>query len=114
MRVMKFLAILMALVCVPLLSHAAEVKGNQLDPVSSGTRIFWLSIRIRANRMLRDLRVNVTKLDKEGNLNIYAYGRATKQVVRPARIFRGGCTTSTLITGTPSRSTSICERDGRT
>ena len=35
MRVMKFLVMLMALVCVPLLSHAAEVK------LTSSTQLLW-------------------------------------------------------------------------
>jgi hypothetical protein len=35
MRVMKFLVILLALACVPLLSHAAEVK------VTSSTQYLW-------------------------------------------------------------------------
>lgn len=80
MRVMKFLAILMALVCVPLLSHAAEVK------VTSSTQYLWYTdlLAVDKDKSQQDvaeyLRVNVTKLDKEGNLNIYAYGRATKQV----------------------------------
>ncbi len=80
MRVMKFLAILMALACMPLLSHAAEVK------LTSSTQYLWYQDILAADRdkTLQDaaeyLRVNVTKLDKEGKLNIYAYGRATKQV----------------------------------
>jgi len=80
MRVMKFLAILMALACVPLLSHAAEVK------LTSSTQYLWYQDILAADKdkTMQDaaqyLRVNVTKLDKEGKINIYAYGRATKQV----------------------------------
>ena len=80
MRVMKFLAILMALASMPLLSHAAEVK------LTSSTQYLWYQDILAADKdkTLQDaaeyLRVNVTKLDKEGNMNIYAYGRATKQV----------------------------------
>ena len=77
MRVMKYLAILMSLACVPLLSHAAEVK------LTSSTQYLWYQ-DILADQSERDvteyLRMNVTKLDKEGKLNIYGYGRATKQV----------------------------------
>jgi hypothetical protein len=80
MRVMKLLAILVALVCMPLLSHAAEVK------VTSSTQYLWYQdiLSVDKEKSQEDvaeyLRVNVTKLDKEGNINIYAYGRATKQV----------------------------------
>ena len=80
MRVTKFLAILMALACVPLLSHAAEVK------LTSSTQYLWYQDILAADKdkTMQDaaqyLRVNVTKLDKEGKINIYAYGRATKQV----------------------------------
>ncbi|MHB9096459.1 MAG: hypothetical protein ACYC5X_01400, partial [Syntrophales bacterium] len=71
MRVMKFLAILMALACVPLLSHAAEVK------VTSSTQYLWYTdlLAVDKDKSQEDvaeyLRVNVTKLDKEGNINIY-------------------------------------------
>jgi hypothetical protein len=77
---MKFLAILMALACVPLLSHAAEVK------LTNSTQYLWYQDILAADKekSLQDvaeyLRVNVTKLDKEGKVNIYGYGRATKQV----------------------------------
>lgn len=80
MRVMKYLAILMALACVPLLSHAAEVK------LTSSSQYLWYQDILAADqdKTLQDaaeyLRVNVTKLDKEGKMNVYAYGRATKQV----------------------------------
>jgi hypothetical protein len=80
MRVMRLSAILLALACVPLLSHAAEVK------VTSSTQYLWYQdiLSVDKEKSQEDvaeyLRVNVTKLDKEGNINIYAYGRATKQV----------------------------------
>ena len=80
MRVMKFLAILMALASMPLLSHAAEVK------LTSSTQYLWYQdiLAVDKDKTLQDaaqyLRVNVTKLDKEGKINVYAYGRATKQV----------------------------------
>lgn len=80
MRVMKFLAILMALASVPLLSHAAEVK------LTNSAQYLWYQDILAADKekSLQDvaeyLRVNVTKLDKEGKINVYAYGRATKQV----------------------------------
>lgn len=77
MRVRKFLAILMAIACVPVLSHAAEVK------MTSSTQYLWYE-DILADQSERDVaeyvRLNVTKLDKEGKINIYGYGRATKQI----------------------------------
>ncbi len=77
MRVNKCWVMLMALVCVPLLSHAAEVK------LTSSTQYLWYQ-DLLTDQNERDaaqyLRVNVTKIDKEGKLNIYAYGRATQQV----------------------------------
>ena len=80
MRVMKFSAILMALACVPLLSHAAEVK------VTNSTQYLWYQdlLAVDNEKSQQDiaeyLRINVTDLDKDGKINIYAYGRATKQV----------------------------------
>jgi hypothetical protein len=79
MRVMKFFVILMALACVPLLSHAAEVR------LTSSTQYLWYQDLLSVDRekstqdVAEYLRVNVTKLDKEGKLNIYGYGRASKQ-----------------------------------
>ena len=77
MRVVKYLVMLMALACVPLLSHAAEIK------MTSSTQYLWYQ-DILVDKSQQDaaqyLRLNVTKLDKDGKANIYAYGRATKQV----------------------------------
>ena len=77
MRVIKVLVMLMALACMPLLSHAADIK------VTSSTQYLWYE-DILADQSQRDLaeylRVNVTSLDKEGKINFYGYGRATKQV----------------------------------
>jgi hypothetical protein len=70
----------MALMCVPLLSRAAEVN------VTSSTQYLWYQdlLAVDKEKAIQDvaeyLRVNVTKLDKEGKLNIYAYGRAIQQV----------------------------------
>jgi hypothetical protein len=77
MRVVKYLVILMALACVPLLSHAAELK------ITSSTQYLWYQDILTAQDQ-RDvaeyLRLNVTKLDKEGNINIYGYGRGSKLI----------------------------------
>lgn len=77
MRVIKCWVMLMALACVPLLSHAAEVK------LTGSSQYLWYQ-DILADKSQQEvaqyLRVNVTNIDKEGKLNIYAYGRATKQV----------------------------------
>lgn len=86
MRVMKFLVMLMALACVPLLSHAAEVK------LTSSTQLLWYQ-DILSDQSEKDaaqyLRMNVTKIDKEGKLNIYGYGRATKVVSSPSEDLQG-------------------------
>lgn len=80
MRMMKFFVILMTLACVPLLSHAAEVK------LTSSTQYLWYQdlLAVDKDKTIHEvaeyLRLNVIKLDKEGKLNIYAYGRATQQV----------------------------------
>ena len=76
----KSLVILMLLAFLPLLSHAAEVK------LTSSTQYLWYQDLLAVDKdkgiqeVAEYLRVNVTKLDKEGKLNIYAYGRATQQV----------------------------------
>jgi len=80
MRHIRFLVILLALSCVPLLSHAAELK------LTSSTQYLWYQDLIAADKekSLQDaaqyLRINVTNIDKAGDINVYAYGRATKQV----------------------------------
>src|SRR5512146_1160110 len=77
MRVIRIWVLLMALASVPLLSHAAEMK------VTSSTQYLWYNSLV-ADQNERDLaeylRVNVTKLDKEGKVNIYGYGRASNQL----------------------------------
>jgi hypothetical protein len=77
MRVIKFGVLLMALACVPLLSHAAEIK------MTSSTQYLWYQDLV-ADQGQRDvaeyLRLNVTKLDKEGKVNVYGYGRASNQL----------------------------------
>src|SRR5512138_116549 len=78
MRVKGCWVLLMALVlCTPLLSHGAEVK------LTSSTQYLWyqdLLMDQREQEVAQYLRFNVTKVDQEGKLNIYGYGRATKQV----------------------------------
>ncbi|MCL5807143.1 MAG: hypothetical protein M1418_01045 [Deltaproteobacteria bacterium] len=86
MRVMKFLVILMALACVPLLSHAAEVK------LTSSTQMLWYQ-DILADQSEKDaaqyLRMSATKIDDEGKLNIYGYGRASKVFSSPSEDLQG-------------------------
>ena len=54
--------------------------------MTSSTQYLWYQDLIAADKekSLQDiaqyLRVNVTNIDKEGDINVYAYGRATKQV----------------------------------
>lgn len=86
MRVMKFLVMLMALACVPLLSHAAEVK------LTSSTQMLWYQdfLTDRSDKDIAQyLRMSATKIDKEGNINIYGYGRATKMITSPSEDIEG-------------------------
>ena len=77
MRLIRLLVILLALACVPLFSYAAEVK------MTSSTQYLWYQDFVAdkgQDEIAQYLRLNVTKLDKEGKINFYAYGRVTKQV----------------------------------
>src|SRR5450756_1778073 len=77
MRLIRLLVILLALACVPLFSYAAEVK------MTSSTQYLWYQDYVAdkgQDEIAQYLRLNVTKLDKEGKINFYSYGRITKQV----------------------------------
>ena len=77
MRFIRLLVILLALACVPLLSHATEVK------LTSSTQYLWYQDFIAdkgQDEFEQYLRLNITNLDKEGKINFYSYGRITKQV----------------------------------
>jgi hypothetical protein len=77
MRVVKYLVLLVAILCVPLLSHATEVK------MTSSTQYLWYQDILAGDNeqdVAQYFRLNVTKIDKEGKINIYGYGRGTKQV----------------------------------
>lgn len=77
MRLIRLLVILLALACVPLFSYAAEVK------MTSSTQYLWYQDYVAdkgQDEIAQYLRLNVTKLDKEGKINFYSYGRVTKQV----------------------------------
>jgi len=87
MRVKRLLVMLMALVLVPLVSHAADVKL-----FTSSTQMLWYQdlLSDEGKREVQEyLRVNVTKLDKEGKLNIYGYGRANKVLSSPSEDLQG-------------------------
>jgi hypothetical protein len=62
---------------VPLLSHAAEGR------VTSSTQYLWyqdfLSDDDDQSEVAQYLRLNVTKLDKEGKINMYGYGIAANR-----------------------------------
>jgi len=77
MRIIRIVVILMAVACLPLFSHAAEVQ------VASSTQYLWyqdfLSDDTHQSDAAEYLRLNVTKLDKEGKINLYGYGRVIKQ-----------------------------------
>jgi len=74
MRILRIVVMLMAVACVPLLSHAAEGR------VTSSTQYLWyqdfLSDDDDQSEVAQYLRLNVTKLDKEGKINMYGYGIA--------------------------------------
>ena len=77
MRVSRLLAILLALACVPTFSHAAEVK------MTSSTQYLWYQnflVNKEQKEVAEYVRLNLIKLDKEGKLNVYSYGRVTKQL----------------------------------
>ncbi len=77
MRFIRLLVILLSLACVPLFSHAAEVK------MTSSTQYLWYQDYVAdkgQDEIAQYLRLNVTKLDKEGKINFYSYGRLTKQI----------------------------------
>ena len=77
MRIMKIAVILIAVACVPFLSHATEGK------VTSSTQYLWyqdfLSNDNDQNEAAQYLRLDLTKLDNEGRINVYGYGRVIKQ-----------------------------------
>ena len=77
MRFIRLLVILLSLACVPLSSHAAEVK------MTSSTQYLWYQDYVAdkgQDEIAQYLRLNVTKIDKEGKINFYSYGRLTKQI----------------------------------
>jgi hypothetical protein len=78
MRIIRFSVILIAVACLPWLSHAAEGK------VTSSTQYLWyqdfLSDDIHQSDVAQYLRLDVTKLDKAGKINLYGYGRVIKQI----------------------------------
>jgi hypothetical protein len=73
----RLLVILLAITCVPMLTHAAGVQ------MTSSTQYQWYQNFV-ANKGQDDvaeyLRLNLTKLDKEGKVNLYSYGRVTNQL----------------------------------
>lgn len=77
MRVAKYLVMLVAIASVPLASYATELK------MTSSTQYLWYEDML-ADKNEQDVaeyfRLNATKIDKEGKINIYGYGRGTKQV----------------------------------
>jgi hypothetical protein len=76
-RLMRLAVILMTLVCMPVFSHATEVK------MTSSTQYSWYQDFVadkNQNDISEYVRLNLTKLDKEGKASFYAYARVTKQV----------------------------------
>ncbi|HJW30469.1 MAG TPA: hypothetical protein VJ508_14655, partial [Saprospiraceae bacterium] len=77
MRIIRIVAALISIVCLPLLTHAADIK------FTSSTQYLWyqdLLDTIDKDEVAQYLRLNVGKLDKQGKLSMYGYGRVTKQV----------------------------------
>lgn len=77
MRVTTYLAVLSAIVSVPLLSHATELK------MTGSTQVLWYQDMLADDNeqdVAQYFRLNATKIDKEGKINVYGYGRGTKQV----------------------------------
>ena len=78
MRIIRIAAVLIAVACIPVLAHAAEVQ------VTSSTQYLWyqdfLSNDIHQSDVAEYLRVNATKLDKDGKINVYGYGRVIKEL----------------------------------
>jgi len=77
MRIIRIVVILIAVACVPILSHAAE------GMVTSSTQALWYndfqSQDTDQNDIAQYLKLDVKKLDKEGKINLHGYGRVIKQ-----------------------------------
>ena len=78
MRIIRIVAILVAVACVPWLAHAAEGK------VTSSTQYLWyqdfLSDDNDQSDVAQYLRLDLSKLDKEGKISVHGYGRVIKQI----------------------------------
>jgi hypothetical protein len=77
MRMIRIVAILVAVAFTPLLSHATEVKAI------SSTQYLWYpdfqSADTDQNDLAEYLRLDITKLDKEGKISLRGYGRVLYQ-----------------------------------
>jgi len=77
MGMIRIVAILVAVAFVPLLSHATEVKAI------SSTQYLWYpdfqSADTDQNDLAEYLRLDITKLDKEGKISLHGYGRVLYQ-----------------------------------
>jgi len=68
---------LLVIACLPVRAHAVEVS------LTSSTQYLWYQDFVadkNQNDIAQYLRLNVTRLDKEGKANIFMYGRASQQV----------------------------------
>ena len=71
------LALLVIALCLPARSHAAEVS------LTSSTQYLWYQDFVtdkHQDDIAQYLRLNVTRLDKEGKASVFMYGRASQQV----------------------------------
>jgi hypothetical protein len=76
-KLLSLFLTLPVLACLPGLSHAAELT------MTSSTQYQWYQDFLsdkNQNDVAQYLRLNVTRLDKQGKASVFAYGRATQQV----------------------------------
>jgi hypothetical protein len=78
MKTLRIVIIPILIACLPLTSRSAEVQAT------SSTQTPWFPDYLSNNKGLSDVsqyfRLNASKLDDEGKMNVYAYGRILGQV----------------------------------
>jgi hypothetical protein len=77
MKLSRLSLTLLLIPCLPVLSHAAELN------LTSSTQYLWFQDFVadkQQNDVAQYLRLNVTKLDKAGKADFFAYGRATQMI----------------------------------
>lgn len=78
MFIIRIAVFMFAVLCIPLLSHAVDIQ------MTSSTQYLWytdfLSVDHDQDDISEYLRLSATKLDKNGKINVYGYGRVVKQL----------------------------------